>query len=127
MLKRIYRYGLLFGALAILMLHSLVPHQHHSSPLLEPQISNCSPTDYGLLGFLGKVFHQDLGEEHLEHFKHKNKLDFDADTILFLPAINQEVLAILPVKVVALTPTVGSLITPQSITGPPLLRGPPSS
>ncbi len=124
-LKRICQYSLLSWAVAILLLHSLVPHQHHSSPLLEPSITNCTPTESGFLGFLGKVFHQDLGDEHLENFKHTNKVSFGAYLIPFLTILSFEFSPIVTEAARPIVLSTEQLLPSPAIIGPPLLRGPP--
>ena len=70
------KYGLLYTAAAILLLHSWVPHQHHTTQVEEPTFTSCVHSDNSILGFLGRVFHQDLGSEHLENFQSVKKIDF---------------------------------------------------
>ena len=60
-----------------------MPHQHHSEASSEPVISACVHSENNLLGFLAKVFHLDLGGEHLENFKPAHK----ADLMLSVPIV----------------------------------------
>lgn len=57
----------LWTAGLILLAHSVVPHLHHSAM---PSHNVCeTEQSESILDFLSKVFHTDLGTEHLEHFQ----------------------------------------------------------
>jgi len=66
--------ALIFTAFTIVMLHSAVPHMHHSPD----QISTCQNSDEqqsSLLDFLESIFHLDFGEKHLEDFRDGSNID----------------------------------------------------
>ena len=84
-LYKVLRYCVLNIASFILLLHSFVPHQHHIQDSLITSIEICSHSENSLLGFLGEVFHMDLGSEHLENFKPVSKVEFTVMIPLLIP------------------------------------------
>ncbi|KAB2805348.1 hypothetical protein [Phaeocystidibacter luteus] len=58
----------------ILFAHSVVPHIHHQNEI-EHVVCDATDSD-DMLDLLAKVFHNDLGVEHLEHFQ-INKANFN--------------------------------------------------
>lgn len=53
---------------SILLMHSILPHEHHSE-LDEEQHVVAHETATSLLDFIKLAFHVDLGEDHLERYK----------------------------------------------------------
>lgn len=73
----------------LLLLHSFIPHQHHSELSEEEHIEQHEEAD-DLFEFLQLVFHIDFGEDHLEKFKtssfHFDLADLpDTQQILYTP------------------------------------------
>lgn len=61
-----FRLILVYLAMSLAVLHSLVPHVHHdesNGPLHE------DVSDLSLLERLSRVFHLDMGDDHLEEFQ----------------------------------------------------------
>jgi hypothetical protein len=60
----------LYLALAIVLLHSIVPHHHHNGALAE---ESCVDVDQGVepnwWDLLSDPFHPDLGEDHFEDWR----------------------------------------------------------
>ena len=56
---------------SLLLLHSLIPHEHHSELDEIAHIEQHQEAD-DLFDFLKLVFHLDFGGEHLENFKTAN-------------------------------------------------------
>jgi hypothetical protein len=77
LISLLLRNGLFYTAVSILLLHSWVPHQHHTVAIVAPTFTSCVHVENTLLGFLGRIFHQDLGDEHLENYQGVKKVDFD--------------------------------------------------
>jgi hypothetical protein len=111
--------ALIFTAFTIVMLHSTVPHMHHSPD----QISACQNSDEqqsSLLDFLESIFHIDFGEKHLEDFRDGSNIDalfIACEAKLELPHI----LVIEPKKTFAQTSTPAQ----ASTYGSHSLRAPP--
>lgn len=60
-------------AVLIILLHSVVPHHHHSEALKTADCSIESADINGsLLDLLGDIFHTDLGDDHLENWVKSN-------------------------------------------------------
>lgn len=53
---------------SILLMHSVLPHEHHSE-LNENQHVEAHDTATSLLDFIKLAFHVDLGQDHLESYK----------------------------------------------------------
>jgi hypothetical protein len=56
------------------MLHSVLPHQHHSD-LEQTEHSQTHRQADGLMDFIKLIFHQDMGEGHMENFEQGQSLD----------------------------------------------------
>ncbi|NNJ54969.1 MAG: hypothetical protein HKP14_02485 [Bacteroidia bacterium] len=81
-----FRNSILFTALCILLLHSTVPHQHHSET---EDIENHEliEQDSSPLDFLIAMFHEDLGEEnHLEDYNVSTNIELSVPFITTEPA-----------------------------------------
>lgn len=78
---------------ALLLAHSFVPHEHGK----EHEVVHSDYEASGIVDLLSGLFHNDLGEEHLEHFEvQKSKaLEFHVETTaiegncLLLIALNE--------------------------------------
>lgn len=66
------------------MLHSFVPHQHHDELGQAEHISEHSSAT-STLDFLSLIFHENLGENHLENFEN-TECHFDFVAIAVLPS-----------------------------------------
>ena len=86
-IQRTIKFSLLYTAALIMLLHALVPHQHHAGNSLKTTVSSCQHSENTLLGFLGKVFHTDLGDEHLENYKPVKKVDLGFDLTVMAAAL----------------------------------------
>lgn len=75
----------LFAALSMLWLHMVVPHVHSfkSHAGLEHELQEMDNT--GFLSVLEKVFHVDLGTDHLSNFNKVRTLDLS--NLVFLAAL----------------------------------------
>jgi len=62
---RIIRNWFLSLAWALFLLHSWVPHHHHDADNQAVCVEGEESED--ILGLLSFIFHEDLGEHHLEH------------------------------------------------------------
>ena len=66
------------------LLHSVVPHQHHTA---ESSDSHCTLNaedlhqDHGLLDWLGDFFHLSPGNDHLENLRKSDSKTVDVDAI----------------------------------------------
>lgn len=60
-------------AILMLLLHSLVPHQHHHA---DEAVAVEAERAGDWWDLLGQLFHWDLGQEHLEEFQKSNRLDW---------------------------------------------------
>ncbi|MDZ7845670.1 MAG: hypothetical protein U5L96_02190 [Owenweeksia sp.] len=68
-MQKVLRNTSLFLALSLMMLHNIVPHQHHSD--LDTD-QHCLASDHqqdDLLDLLSDLFHVDLGGDHLENLR----------------------------------------------------------
>jgi len=74
---QIFKKILLICAGAIIVLHSLVPHQHGEEYANEGSITNQSTTN--IFDYISLVFHFNLGEHHLENFL-TPEADIEVDT-----------------------------------------------
>ena len=67
---------------AILLLHSILPHKHHTElNALEHVTQHESATS--LLDFIKLAFHLDQGEDHLENFKVAEQYQLSIDLFVF--------------------------------------------
>jgi len=66
---KIFNHILLFTAAVIILLHSFVPHEHHDEMGAELHQVEHENTD-NFLGWIKTIFHNDLGEDHLENYEH---------------------------------------------------------
>lgn len=71
---------LLLASGAILMLHSLLPHDHHDE-LDDLQHYEQRASAESLVDYIKLAFHIDLGEDHLEDFQGSKQLDFSITPI----------------------------------------------
>lgn len=54
----------------ILLLHNVVPHQHHGESTAEEHcLAENSHDEDSLLDILSNIFHADLGDDHLENLR----------------------------------------------------------
>ncbi len=58
----------MFVATGIMLLHSLVPHSHHSDSQASQVIAAAQQEDSSWVNLLIDIFHFDQGNEHLENF-----------------------------------------------------------
>lgn len=66
---------------AILMLHTVLPHEHHSElKATEHEVQH--ETAHSLLDFLKLAFHMDQGEGHLEDYKTSSTVYFHFDAVV---------------------------------------------
>ncbi len=63
----------------LLFLHSITPHTHHKATQSYTHSISEVDNSNDILSWLQFVFHQDLGQEHLEHFQNDS---FDHVTLL---------------------------------------------
>ncbi len=61
-----FRNFFLFSAGIIILLHSIVPHHHNTENHSEQAL--IENIDSGLSSFISFVFHEDLGQGHLENY-----------------------------------------------------------
>ncbi|NVK28344.1 MAG: hypothetical protein HWE14_09885 [Flavobacteriia bacterium] len=108
----------------LLFTHSVIPHIHHQS---EREHVECeSKENKDLLDVLAKVFHNDLGIEHLEHFQ-INKASFSFVATLPLQASLLEVVVQEPLVVedfpieACPTPRETPYLESHALRGPPLV------
>lgn len=72
-MRKVLHIAILWVAGLLLLTHSVVPHIHHAS-LADKEVCDAHSTE-DVIDFLAKVFHNDLGFEHLEHFQIQNTTD----------------------------------------------------
>ncbi|MFT7034426.1 MAG: hypothetical protein ACJA2S_002940 [Cyclobacteriaceae bacterium] len=66
---------------AIFMLHTVLPHEHHSElKATEHEVQH--ETANSLLDFLKLAFHMDQGEGHLEDYQASNTIHFNLDAVV---------------------------------------------
>tara|TARA_B110000305_G_C19301406_1_gene569324 strand:- start:498 stop:869 length:372 start_codon:yes stop_codon:yes gene_type:complete len=69
-------------ASSILLLHSFVPHHHHDELSEEQHFTEHSSASTAM-ELLGLIFHENLGEGHLENFENVEfHFDFDSPMLL---------------------------------------------
>lgn len=57
-------------AMLLMLLHNIVPHQHHGEDKDEEHcLAETSHEDDSLFDLLGDIFHTDLGDDHLENLR----------------------------------------------------------
>ena len=119
--------GITFLAIstAIVLLHSFTPHTHDNN--IESATFNAC--DYsqetGILGLFQMIFHQDLGEEHLELYVNAVNFDISIDAFTPIP------LVLIPVVTLSLEqigyPNIIDIIPREQWRLSPLdQRGPPN-
>lgn len=116
-----------FSALLIVLLHSFIPHKHHSEFSFTEHESVHQEAS-NIIDFLSLAFHVDHGEKHLEEFTVAGADVHSIDTEFQIPvAFDQSFISGTPVfneKQVGFTsePSVSNLL----LTCEHSLRGPPS-
>lgn len=64
----------------IVLLHGLVPHQHHNELSYDQDaVQHASAND--LQDYLELVFHIDMGDGHLDHFENVDGIEFDVKAV----------------------------------------------
>ena len=57
-------------AMLLMLLHNIVPHQHHGEAKEEEHcLAETSHKDDSLLDILGDIFHTDVGDDHLQNLR----------------------------------------------------------
>jgi len=91
MLFKALRYIAIYTAAAILLLHMIVPHVHHHEGENQSTISD-RQTEIKIFDLFSLFFQQDLGDEHLEEFLVKEKVnhafDFPSSHAVFIATLN---------------------------------------
>lgn len=115
---------MLFTACFILLLHSFVPHQHHSQDSFQISSATCVHNENNIIGFLGQIFHTDLGSGHLENF-HPAKKAVDP----LVPFLAANIIYEIPLVVLSGNPKYQAPLlvfcSDQILVRNLLLRGPP--
>lgn len=112
----------------LLLLHNVVPHQHHDEGIAEEHcLTENSHDGDNLLELLGDIFHTDLGNDHLENLRKTES----SQPSLILPTILAEVQK--PIEVTVRVSSGQHYPRPENLALPEFstdsahpLRGPPT-